>query len=324
MYTREQAIEIMNNWGMQHIPFLFIIDFEMRAIRLFRTDLEIPESIWYTFPLTGVYNPHLEKSNDIFFRKYPIPFSIYQQSFNKVLKQIKTGNSFLLNLTMPTRIETNLSLQEIYLQSQSKYKLLVDTEFVCFSPETFITITNGLITSCPMKGTIKASVSGAAEIVLNDPKETAEHHTIVDLIRNDLSMVAADVIVKRFRYIERIITHEGDILQVSSEISGKLPSDYENHMGTIIFTLLPAGSVTGAPKQKTIEIIRQVEGNPRGYYTGIFGRFDGKNLDSAVLIRFIEKKNNELWFRSGGGITHLSDPECEYNELIDKAYVPIT
>jgi len=87
--------------------------------------------------------------------------------------------------------------------------------------------------------------------------------------------------------------------------------------------MLPAGSISGAPKKKTIEIIREVEGYERGFYTGIFGYFDGKNLDSAVAIRFIEKQGEKLIFKSGGGITYQSDWEKEYEEMQKKVYVPI-
>jgi para-aminobenzoate synthetase component 1 len=227
-----------------------------------------------------------------------------------------------VNLTFPTRIDTNLSLQNIYDLSDAKYKLLVNNEFVVFSPESFIKIKDGTISSFPMKGTIRASIPGAEEKILLDTKEIAEHNTIVDLIRNDLSIVATDITVKRFRYLDRITTNEGDILQVSSEIVGKLPENYYNRLGNIMFELLPAGSVTGAPKQKTLEIISHVEGVPRGYYSGIFGCFDGENLESAVMIRFIENRDGQLWFRSGGGITCNSLVDLEYQELIDKVYVP--
>jgi para-aminobenzoate synthetase component 1 len=87
--------------------------------------------------------------------------------------------------------------------------------------------------------------------------------------------------------------------------------------------MLPAGSICGAPKAKTVSIIQDVEQDLRGYYTGIFGYFDGENLDSAVNIRYLEKKNDQLLYRSGGGITFLSDLESEYNELIEKIYVPV-
>jgi para-aminobenzoate synthetase component 1 len=86
---------------------------------------------------------------------------------------------------------------------------------------------------------------------------------------------------------------------------------------------LPAGSISGAPKKKTVEIIKDAEGYERGYFTGIFGIFDGKDLDSSVMIRFIESIDSKLCYKSGGGITFMSKPELEYQEMIDKVYVPI-
>jgi para-aminobenzoate synthetase component 1 len=82
--------------------------------------------------------------------------------------------------------------------------------------------------------------------------------------------------------------------------------------------------VSGAPKAKTLEIIREVEGEERGYYTGVFGCFNGAELDSGVMIRFIEKKAEKYYYRSGGGITTQSVVELEYQEVIDKVYVPVT
>ena len=96
-----------------------------------------------------------------------------------------------------------------------------------------------------------------------------------------------------------------------------------DHLGEILFRLLPAGSITGAPKYKTIEIIEQAEEYERGFYTGITGYFDGRKLDSAVMIRFIEEQNGQIFFKSGGGITCKSDLENEYNEMKQKVYVPI-
>ena len=94
-------------------------------------------------------------------------------------------------------------------------------------------------------------------------------------------------------------------------------------MGDIIFTLLPAGSISGAPKNKTVEIILETEQYDRNYYTGIFGVFDGNNIDSGVMIRFIEQTPDGLVYKSGGGITALSNMDDEYNEIINKIYVPI-
>jgi para-aminobenzoate synthetase component I len=128
--------------------------------------------------------------------------------------------------------------------------------------------------------------------------------------------------VRRFRYIDEILTDTGGLLQVSSEIEGILSEKFHENIGDILFALLPAGSVTGAPKEKTVKIIKSVELTERGYYTGVFGYFKDRKLDSAVMIRFIENQDNVFWFRSGGGITHLSQVENEYNELIEKVYVP--
>ena len=174
-----------------------------------------------------------------------------------------------------------------------------------------------------MKGTIDASVPQAADRILSDQKELAEHVTIVDLLRNDLSQVADQVEVTRFRYIDKIQTHRGELLQVSSEIVGHLRPGYDQAIGTFMATLLPAGSVTGAPKDRTKAIIQEAEGYPRGFYTGIFGFFDGQTLDSAVMIRFIEQEGSQYYFRSGGGITARSNARMEYDELIRKIYVPV-
>jgi para-aminobenzoate synthetase component 1 len=87
--------------------------------------------------------------------------------------------------------------------------------------------------------------------------------------------------------------------------------------------LLPAGSISGAPKRKTVEIIRDAEGEPRGYFTGVFGIFDGINVDSGVMIRYIENTPNGFVYRSGGGITAQSDLVQEYQEAIDKVYAPV-
>jgi para-aminobenzoate synthetase component 1 len=87
--------------------------------------------------------------------------------------------------------------------------------------------------------------------------------------------------------------------------------------------MLPAGSITGTPKKSSVQIIEEVEQYKRGYYTGIFGIYDGKSLDSAVMIRFIQKEKEDFFYKSGGGITSDSNAHLEYQELIDKIYIPI-
>lgn len=310
----------MNEYGAMRVPFLFIVDFEMNKPVVFRTDEISGNNIRFAIGEKEV--KPIQK--EIHFKTYPVEFEKYREAFDYVVQQISLGNSYLTNLTFPTRVETNLSLKEIYTHSRARYKLLFEDKFVVFSPECFVKIEDGVISSYPMKGTIDASIPYAEEIILNDEKEMAEHITIVDLIRNDLSIVAKDVHVEKYRYIEQIDTNKKSLLQVSSKIAGKLDGNYHERIGEIIFSMLPAGSISGAPKKKTVEIIQNAEKLERGYYTGVFGYYDGNNLDSAVMIRFIEQTAEGLVYRSGGGITFMSDVNSEYQELIDKVYVPFT
>ena len=126
----------------------------------------------------------------------------------------------------------------------------------------------------------------------------------------------------RYKYVEEIKTHEGNLWQMSSVISGDIMPEYLGKIGPILQALLHAGSITGAPKASTMQIIEDAEVYERGFYTGIMGKFDGKNLDSGVMIRFIEQRGQEKIFKSGGGITIQSDPRKEYEELIQKVYLP--
>ena len=322
LLNSDEIISVMNHFSSTGIPFLFIIDSSATKGYVF-PDGKMDEN-YIRFKIRKYADNHRKTElKSVTFDITPVSVDSYSQKFNQVKNEIQRGNSFLVNLTQPTVLNTDLCLTDFYDKSEAPYKLWLKDQFVVFSPETFVKIADGNISTYPMKGTIDASIPDAANIILNDIKEMAEHATIVDLLRNDLSMVAEDVKITRYRYVEKINTHAGELLQVSSEICGKLPADYLSMIGDIVFRMLPAGSVTGAPKPKTMEIIKKVEGYDRGFYTGVFGYFDGKNLDSAVMIRFVEQTDDGLIFKSGGGITYQSEMEKEYQELIQKVYVPV-
>ena len=312
----------MNHLGKQGEPFVFLIDFEMERSRLFPLN-ENDNKLWFEIPGFSKLPENRKKIKLKKWETSPVSFEQYKTGFERVKKHILNGDTYLLNYTQPTPVKTNLTPAEIFSVSSAPFKIYLENEFVCFSPERFVQIQDGKIFSHPMKGTIDADQENAHENILNDPKELAEHNTIVDLIRNDLSLVAEDVRVDKFRYISHIKTNNKNLLQVSSAISGVLPANYAEQIGDIIFTLLPAGSVSGAPKKKTLEIIEAAENYKRGYYTGVFGIFDGKNLDSCVLIRYIEINGDKLIYKSGGGITFMSEAEKEYEEMLKKVYVPI-
>ncbi|GAB6123976.1 aminodeoxychorismate synthase component I [Dysgonomonas termitidis] len=312
----------MNVHGNAKRPFLFAVNFELTEGFFLENPFEQAEIL---FDIRGQGNSPVKKQieNDIQFSPQPLTYDTYKAKFDIVHQGLLRGYSYLTNLTIKTPISTNLSFPDIFAYSNAPYKLLLPGRFVCFSPERFVKISDKIISTNPMKGTIDASVPDAARIILNDYKETAEHNTIVDLLRNDLSIVADNVQVSRFRYIDRIKTNRTDILQVSSEITGWLQGDCVDNLGDIIFGMLPAGSISGAPKPATLDIIREAENESRGYYTGIFGYYDGKELDTAVMIRFIEEEDGRYYFRSGGGITAYSNCESEYKEVLSKIYLPI-
>jgi para-aminobenzoate synthetase component 1 len=316
--------EKLNAWGKSKTPFVFLVDYQIKNPLAWT--LDDPNSREIIFDLNGFKSGYKMENEplpaELHFQKFPIDFEAYKVKFDYVVANLKAGNSFLVNLSVPTGITTNLTLAEIFARSEAPYKFLFKNEFVCFSPEIFVKIKGNRISSFPMKGTIDASIPDAENVILSDSKEAAEHATIVDLIRNDLSMVAETVWVEKYRYIDRIHTNDKTLLQVSSEIAGILPDDFDGKYGDLLSKMLPAGSITGAPKPSTLQIIEVAENYDRGYYTGVMGYFDGEMFESAVMIRFIENQEGNLVFKSGGGITARSNAQNEYQELIDKVYLP--
>ena len=373
---KQEIIDKINQLASQDEPFLFVINYQgdKAFIRLL-SDI-IPEECLFDFEGRGNFShawketwkegtseketwkkeTSEEEISETTWQIEPPLYEDYERSFNIVKSNIMAGNSYLTNLTCRVPVSCNLSLEDIFHRAKGKYKLLLRrkrnlTPFVCFSPETFVRIKGGRIYSYPMKGTLDASLPNAEKQLMEDRKEAAEHATIVDLIRNDLSRVAENVRVDKYRYIDVLHTNKGNILQTSSEISGRLPEDYPHHLGEILDAQLPAGSITGAPKDKTMQIIQEAEGYDRGFYTGIMGIYDQGELNSAVMIRFIEeetspvdfetdgeknfkakegkasegkepKASRELYFKAGGGITSKSDCQREYEEVIQKIYLP--
>ena len=384
---KQEIIDKINQLASQDEPFLFVINYQGDKAFIRLLSGINPEECLFDFEGRGNFS-HARKEtwkeeiseeetwkeeiSETTWQIEPPLYEDYERSFNIVKSNIMAGNSYLTNLTCRVPVSCNLSLEEIFHRAKGKYKLLLRrkrtqaedkahpkeenieenlTPFVCFSPETFVRIKGGRIYSYPMKGTLDASLPNAEKQLMEDRKEAAEHATIVDLIRNDLSRVAENVRVDKYRYIDVLHTNKGDILQTSSEISGRLPEDYPHHLGEILDAQLPAGSITGAPKDKTMQIIQEAEGYDRGFYTGIMGIYDHGELNSAVMIRFIEeetspvdfetdgeknfkakegkasegkepKANRKLYFKAGGGITSKSDCRKEYEEVIQKIYLP--
>ena len=299
---------------------IFIVDFEKNS---FIVEDFYTSNILIDFNGIKNFTPKTITKNSILKKNY-YPFSKYKIAFDNVIEEIRKGNTYLLNLTFPTEIESNLNLEEIFYKAKGRFKIKYKNKFVSFSPEQFIKIENNKIYTYPMKGTIEANIPNAKQKILENQKELAEHTMVVDLLRNDLGMVAKNIKVTKFRYVEKIKAGEKELLQVSSEIVGEIDKNWISNWKQIILKLLPAGSISGTPKKKTLEIIKNNENYERGFYTGIFGIIDEKKgiLDSAVIIRYIENQNGKMVYKSGGGITIDSNVESEYNELINKIYIP--
>jgi para-aminobenzoate synthetase component 1 len=319
----QEKFQELDELSEKKVPFFFMIDFLMGNVLIFNEQALKSKKILVDFPNFKNAESKISKKSEILWKSHPKSKENYQKGFEIVQNHLKRGYSYLVNYTCETKIETNLSLEDIFHQSKAKYKVLLPEKFTFFSPETFVEIRNQQIFTHPMKGTIDASVPNAVEELKNSVKEKAEHYTVVDLLRNDLSMVADWVTLDEFQRIDYLQTSNKNLFAMSSEISGKVKPEFQNKIGNLLKTLLPAGSILGAPKPKTLEIILEAETYERGFYTGVAGYFDGENLDSCVMIRFVEKKGENLTFKSGGGITHLSKLADEYQEMKNKIYVPI-
>jgi len=315
--------QTLNAYGAAKTPCFFMVSFDCKQWHV--EPLENPSGkVWYVLEGKG-YAPHPPPALRLptLLKKHPMPFEVYAAKIASVQEEIRKGNTYLLNFTCKTPLGTPLELEDLFHASHAPFRCLLKDRFVCFSPERFIKITHNTIHTFPMKGTIDAALPEAKRMLLEDEKEKAEHVMVVDLLRNDLGRIASHVRVKQFRYLEKIRAGQKELLQTSSHITGVLGKDWPMKLGDILEALLPAGSITGTPKKKTVELITALEEYERGFFTGVFGVFDGQNLDSAVMIRFVEKEERGFVYKSGGGITLESCAQKEYEEMVDKIYVPL-
>lgn len=322
---RSDYIDVLNRRGATGQPFYFLLDYKGEELVIDDLSGEMP----FYLAIDGEANRPLDhfrraSKEPLALTAHPESYESYRRRFAVIREGLQRGDSYLANLTVRTPIDFTGDPLELLSRVKAKYAAWLPGRFVCFSPEIFVRVSaDGVIRSFPMKGTIDATLPNAREQILQDPKELAESATIVDLIRNDLSSVASGVRVERFRYVDEVKTRDGALLQVSSEVAGQLPSDWRSRLGEILDRLLPAGSITGAPKESTRALIARAEQHERGFYTGICGYFDGESLDTGVMIRFIEREGDRYYYHAGGGITINSDCRSEYEEVIEKIYLPI-
>ncbi len=246
----EELKKILNKYGSLKEPFFFTISYDLSKFYV-KPLKDLPSEISYE--INDKVSSKLTRKQKI--EKYPISYAEYKKKFDYIQEQIKSGNSYLLNLTSKTQIDLEITLQEIYEKANAKFKLKFFDEFVCFSPEKFIEIKKNKIHTYPMKGTIDSKIPNAEAKILGDVKEMAEHTMVVDLLRNDLGIVSNKIRVDKFRYIDKINAGDKKLLQVSSKISGHLDENWHERIGDILTSILPAGSITGTPKKKQLKFL---------------------------------------------------------------------
>ena len=253
----------------------------------------------------------------------------YLELIQKAKEHIKTGDVFQLCLTNQISIEhdadalkTFLSLRESNPAPYGGYLKLGGVEIVSSSPEQFLKVSaSGKVSSKPIKGTRPRSKDLAEDIqiadeLVNNEKERAENLMIVDLMRNDLGRVCESdsIVVEKLFDIESYAT----VHQLVSTVTGTLRAD--QNATSALAACFPAGSMTGAPKIRAVEILKELEAAPREIYSGAFGYlgFDG-SADFGMTIRTLVFEGNSASLGVGGGITIDSDPASEFEETMLKS-----
>lgn len=260
--------------------------------------------------------------------KPAINYETYKKAIQQIKDEIACGNTYQVNYTYDYKIETDLNGIDLYQQILPRqitpYNAYIKNkyeEILSFSPELFFELENNHIKTKPMKGTIergKTKEEDKKNIVFlqNDVKNRAENVMIVDLLRNDLGKIAKTATVKVDKLFE-IETHK-TVHQMTSEVSAELEEN--TTLLNIFEALFPCGSITGAPKINTMEIIDKLEVGSREIYCGAIGLISPEKTVFSVPIRILHKKSNERDFhcRVGGAIVWDSTPKDEWKETLTK------
>ncbi len=242
-------------------------------------------------------------------------------------KHIREGDIF--QVVLSNRIEADMegSLLDVYrvlrTTNPSPYMFYFsgDVEIAGASPETLVKLEDGKLYTYPLAGTRPRGATEEEDLALEkellaDEKECAEHNMLVDLGRNDIGKISkiGSVRVERYQKVERY----SHVMHIGSTISGRIREDRDAQ--DAVDAILPAGTLSGAPKLRAMEIIDGLENNRRGIYGGAIGYLDFTgNLDTCIGIRLAFAKNGKVFVRSGAGIVADSVPEKEYEECVNKA-----
>ena len=256
------------------------------------------------------------------------PKEQYCNMVEKAKQHIREGDIFQVVLSDPMKAEAEGSLFDTYrvlrAANPSPYMFYFssdDIELSGASPETLAKLDNGKLSTFPLAGTRPRGKTpdedkALEEDLLQDEKELAEHNMLVDLGRNDIGKISRIGTVKVEKYME--IERFSHVMHIGSTVTGTIREDKD--AVDAVDAILPAGTLSGAPKFRACQIIDQLENNKRGVYGGAIGYLDfAGNLDTCIAIRLVYKKNGTICIRSGAGIVADSVPEKEHQECINKA-----
>ena len=252
----------------------------------------------------------------------------FSKMIGKAKHHIKEGDIF--QIVLSNRLQANFegSLFDTYrvlrTVNPSPYMFYfsgTDVEVAGASPETLVKLEDGILHTFPLAGTRPRGKSEKEDKeleaeLLADEKELAEHNMLVDLGRNDLGKISkfGSVVVEKFHSIERY----SHVMHIGSTVRGEIRPEYDAL--NALESVLPAGTLSGAPKIRACQLIEELENNKRGIYGGAIGYIDFTgNMDTCIAIRLAYKKNGKVFIRSGAGIVADSDPDKEYMESINKA-----
>ena len=269
--------------------------------------------------------PPLELESEI---KPQFPKEKYCEMVEKAKHYIHEGDIFQVVLSDPMKAEAEGSLFDTYrvlrAANPSPYMFYFssdDIELSGASPETLAKLDNGKLSTFPLAGTRPRGKTpdedkALEEDLLQDEKELAEHNMLVDLGRNDIGKISRIGTVKVEKYME--IERFSHVMHIGSTVTGMIREDKD--AVDAVDAILPAGTLSGAPKFRACQIIDQLENNKRGVYGGAIGYLDfAGNLDTCIAIRLVYKKNGTICIRSGAGIVADSVPEKEFEECANKA-----
>jgi anthranilate synthase component 1 len=252
----------------------------------------------------------------------------YCDMVEKGKEYIREGDIFQIVLSNPMRAKAEGSLFDTYrvlrATNPSPYMFYFssdDIELSGASPETLVKLEDGKLSTFPLAGTRPRGKTPEEDLILEegllkDEKELAEHNMLVDLGRNDIGKISkiGTVEVEKYLSIEKF----SHVMHIGSTVVGQIRDDKD--AVDAVDAVLPAGTLSGAPKFRACEIIQELEGNKRGVYGGAIGYLDfAGNLDTCIAIRLVYKKNGTICIRSGAGIVADSVPETEFMECRNKA-----